>query len=330
MIDISKLATKLQTALNNAIEEQIAREQIASGKSLLNTDMVTYEFLIHTDGGEYRDFDYIYPTGTASANERTNKIVRYINCEFDTTGSQSDGVLNVEMTLNARLEILVPLINAGKKKARLELVNTIRQIIDNTFRLNSTGQIEDEDDEIVYNYGVVYQLADTGDRDKRAEIGDSILLNVYLSYYIVEMGINSDEFELYIDGVRVPITRIGFNRSSQNESNVPSDATNISGKNYATSTVFGLNFDMPLRRGTAGNQLMAYLFKSENLARFVEIKYPFGDTTETTGYFMVFNDTSINGEKTKFASVSCVMVEADLNVNELSPYAEQKRRGENG
>jgi hypothetical protein len=323
MIDISMLATNLQTTLNNAIEEQVSE-----GNTLLDNDMVKYDFLVHIDGGEYRDFDYLYPNGMASANERTNKIVRYINCEFDTTGSQSDGVLNVEMTLNARLEILIPLINAGKKKDRLELVNTIRQIIDNTFRLNSTGQIED--DGTVYNYGVVYQLADTGERDKRAEIGDSILLNVYLSYYIVEMGINSDEFELYIDGVRVPITRIGFNRSSQNENNVPSDATNISGKNYATSTVFGLNFDMPLRRGTAGNQLMAYLFESENLARFVEIKYPFGDTTKTTGYLMVFNDTSINGEKTKFASVSCVMVEADLDVNELSPYAEQNWSGTNG
>lgn len=323
MIDISLLANDLQLSLNSAIQEQIA-----SGNALLNTDMVTYEFLIHTDGGEYRDFDYIYPNGIVSINEQTNKIVRYINCEFDTTGSQSDGVAQVEMTLNARLEILIPLINAGKKRARLELVNTIRQIIDNTFRLNSTGELDDGTK--VYNYGVVYQFADTGDRDKRAEIGDSILLNVYLSYFIVEAGINSESFGLSIDGNPVPFTRIGFNRSSQNESNVPSDEPNISGKNYATSTIFGFNFDMPLRRGIIGDNLMNYVFDSENPARLVEIKRPYGDSEKTNSYLMVFNDISLNGEKTKFTSVSCVMVEADLDVNELSPYAEQNWSDANG
>lgn len=314
MIDISLLTQDLQEKLNSALLSETANNAV------LNNDRVEYAFLIHTDGGEYKDFNYVYPNGTVSINEQTNKIIKYINGEFDVTGSQSDGVSKVEMTINARIELLIPLINAGKKKAKLELVNTIRQIIDTTFRLNNTGQISDGN--TIYNYGVAYRIADTGDRDKRAEIGDSILLNVYLTYFIVEMGINSEDFKLYIDGQEVFFTRIGFNRSAQNDSNVVSDS-GISGKNYPISTVFGLNFDMPLRSGYIGEWLMDYAFSNNKVARLVKITRPSMDGEASEYYLMLFNEVSLNGEKTKFASVSVIMVEADETVNDLSAYAQE-------
>lgn len=331
MIDISYFADKIEQTLNAEMQAQII-----NGNDALDNGRVTYDFKIYTDGGEYKDFDYINANGNIST-EPTNKIVRYINCEFDTTGSLVEGVASVEMSFNARLEILIPLINAGRGKKKLELVNTIRQVIDNAFRLNSYGEYVDEDNDITYNYGVTYQLADVGARDKRAEIGDSLIMNVYLSYFIVQNGVNSADFEVYIDGNRVYFTRLGFNRGSTNESNVPSDSKNGVGKNIPTSNVFGMNFDMPTRTNEADSIISKYLFKGVNPARLVEVRTPFdaknngktGGTPIPNRYLMIFNEISNNAEMTKFASTTVTMVEADSSVP-FSDYAQQNWVNENG
>ncbi len=333
MIDISFFAQSLENLLNDEVEAQIL-----AGNTTLDNGRVTYRFLIHTDGGEYKDYDYINGNGNISA-EPTNKIVRYINCEFDTTGSQIDGVLSVEMSFNSRLEILVPLVNAGRGNKKLELINTIRQVIDNTFRLNSSGvySVGDVDNKIDYNYGVIYQLAETGAREKRAEIGDSELMTAYLAYFLVQDGVNSADFKIYIDGNRVYFTRLGFNRGSTNESNVPSDSTNGAGNNVPSSSVFGLNFDMPTRTNGADSIISQYLFKGVNPARLVEVRTPFdannngnpGGTPIPNRYLMIFNEISNNAETAKFASTTVTMVEASEGLP-LSPYAQQNWGVNNG
>lgn len=314
MIDISFFAQTLENLLNDEVEAQIL-----AGNATLDNGRVTYRFLIHADGGEYKDFNYIDGNGNISI-EQTNKIVRYINCEFDTTGSQIDGVLSVEMSFNSRLEILVPLVNAGRGKKRLELINTIRQVIDNTFRLNSSGVYSV--DNIDYNYGVIYQLADTGAREKRAEIGDSELMTVYLAYFLVQDGVNSKDYQLFIDGEQIYYTRLGFNRGLTNESNVPSDSTNGAGNNVPSSSVFGLNFDMPTRTNNADIMIAKALFEGEIVAHYVELITPFNAQGTSYKYLMLINDTSNNAETSKFASTTVTMVEASEGLP-LSPYAQQ-------
>lgn len=313
---IAILANELEQKLNKAIVEAIA-----DGNTILDNGRVTYRFLIHTDGGEYIDHEYINAQGLP-VSEPTNKIVKYINCEFDTTGSQIDGVLSVEMSFSARLEILIPITNAGRKKQKMELVNTIRQIFDNTLRQNANGNIPDSD----YSYGVVYQLAETSAREKRVEIGDSEILTAFLGYFIVQDGVNSANYELYIDGERVYFTRLGFNRGSTNESNVPSTTSNGAGKNIPSSSVFGLNFDMPTRRNSADNILMEYLFSGSNVAHMVELTRNFGENQYQNQYLMIFNEVSNNAEITKFASTSVSMVEAD-EVVPKSLYAQSNWEG---
>lgn len=307
MIDISHFADKIEELLNAEIETAIS----AGGRTseILDNGKVTYEFRVYADGGEYRDFDYIDGQGAIS-REQTNKIVRYINCEFDTTGSRSDGVLSVEMSFNTRFQVMIPLVNTGRGAKKLELVNTIRQVIDNAFRLNTTSTMEDNG--TTYTYGVLYQFADTGDRIKRAEIGDSIILTAFLSYFLVQDGVNSADFKLYLDEVdelhRVKFTRLGFNRGCTNESVIPSDSTNGAGKNVTTSTVFGLNFDMPLRNGYVDIRIERFLYLGDKTPRSVYVKTPLRE--EPIEYKMIFSDVSINAETTKFASVAVSMVEA--------------------
>jgi hypothetical protein len=168
-----------------------------------------------------------------------------------------------------------------------------------------------EDNGTTYTYGVLYQFADTGDRIKRAEIGDSIILTAFLSYFLVQDGINSASFELYFDQIdeahRVKFTRLGFNRGCTNESVVPSDSTNGAGKNVTTSTVFGFNFDMPLRNGYVDRAIASYLYDGVKTPHTVYISTPY---SAIAPYKMIFSDVSINAETTKFASVAVSMVEA--------------------
>lgn len=292
----------------NVFAEAI-EEQLNANMAILDTDTVIYRFRVYVDGGEYRDFDYLNSNGSISV-EQTNKIVRYINCEFDTTGSRSEGVLSVEMSFNTRLQVMIPLVNTGRGAKKLELVNVIRQVMDNAFRLNTTSTIVDG--ATTYTYGVLYQFADTGDRIKRAEIGDSIILTAFLSYFLVQDGVNSASFELYFDEIdelhRVKFTRLGFNRGSTNESVIPSDSTYGVGKNITTSTVFGLNFDMPLRNGYVDRAIASYLYDGVKTPRTVYLKTPYKE--DATQYSMIFSDVSINAETTKFASVAVSMVEA--------------------
>lgn len=307
MIDINYFARDIEDKLNSESLMYVDGEPLYPA---LSTDRVDYKFLIHTDGGEYKDFDYINADGSLSVNP-TNKIVKYINCEFDITGSRIDGVLSIEMAFNASLEVMIPLVNAGKKEKKLELVNTIRQVMDSVFAKNvSSTYIQGS---ATYNYGVIYQLADTGDRDKRAEIGDSINLNAYLSYFLVEGGINSSDFILSIDGERIPFIRLGFNRGSVNESNVPSDTEIGQGENVTTATVFGLNFDMALRAAKADKAIAEYIFNGDNSEHDVQISVN-GGFIEPVQYTMKFNNSSINLETTKFASVTVSMVVSDSEV----------------
>lgn len=295
--------------IDMSVFAEAIEEQLNAGMAILDTENLIYRFRVYVDGGEYRDFDYLNPNGSISI-EQTNRIVRYINCEFDTTGSRSEGVLSVEMSFTARLQVMIPLINTGRGKKKLELVTKIRQIMDDTFRINSTNSYEV--DGTTYTYGVLYQLADTGDREKRAEVGDSIILTAFLSYFFVQDGVNSTDFELYLDQMgdaahQVKFTRLGFNRGCTNESVIPSDSTNGAGKNITTSTVFGLNFDMPLRNGEVDKEIERFLFNGKKTPHSVHIVTPLGAPIE---YKMIFSDVSINAETTKFASVTVSMVEA--------------------
>jgi hypothetical protein len=138
-------------------------------------------------------------------------------------------------------------------------------------------------------------------------------MNAYLSYFIVQNGVNSADFEIYIDAQdttdqtnRVFFTRLGFNRSNNNESNVPSDSENGAGKNIPTSNVFGINFDMPLRKNAVDSIIMNYLLNGDNSVHKVDVLSYHGITT----YYMLFNDVSVNAETSKFASVTVSMVEA--------------------
>jgi hypothetical protein len=66
---------------------------------------------------------------------------------------------------------------------------------------------------------------------------------------------------------------------------VPSDSLNGAGLNIPTSTVFGLNFDMPLRSNGADVLIADYLFNGNKNAHEVKVTNPFGDKT----YNMIFN-----------------------------------------
>ena len=319
-----KLEASLNAYAKKVSDSLITDDPITS--ALFGNQNVTYKFLIHTDVGNYKGFEYI--------ENNPNQIVKYINAILTQTDSKVEGTGLKNITRNTTIEFLVPLQNADTPTtSEALLINEIRNIIDDAFSANSEGTYTEN--EVEYAYGLNYSLSSTGNRMDRALVGDSVNLYAYINFFMIEQGLNSNKIKLYIDGEEIVPLRIGISRGVTQSTDVLSDGNQIA-KNNPSATLFTLNFDIPAKTnsnifaeiytyaltGKGPAQLEENQFPTikANVAHHVELSI---DDSYVTNKLMNFETVNINGQNPLIASISVTMTEVFYipGLTNLSPGA---------
>ena len=133
---------------------------------------------------------------------------------------------------------------------------------------------------------------------------------MYISFYIVESGVNSTDIEISINDNRIyPIT-YGFNRSSQQETVVNSGSSGLSAGCVTTATVMTFSFVVPMRSDYISKEINSQIDTPTNTVYEVKkkVNYPDGTITEKT-FNMQFRECNITGENVKNVGLSATMTE---------------------
>lgn len=296
MISILDIVKNLEDKLNSSLLEK------SSENMLLDNGNELYKFKLFLDAGDYIGYDYF---SDENGNVDINKRVKYINGLMTVLESNIEGALSQNLTFSTMLELLIPLENVSDNT--MELVGTIRGVIDEALSLNSYQKIES------YNVGVTYSLAGTGQREIRPLIGDSISLFCYVSYSFVAGGVNSTEITMKIDGCDVNSPRMGYSRVANQEADIDSNTTDGCATNVTGSTIFTINFDKPIQKSKLDDIIADFVLNGTNEAHYVEITEPTENGQTTISKYMIFNEANQNTETTLNASTSVTMVEAMMN-----------------
>ncbi len=312
MISILDIVKNLEDKLNSSLIEK------SSENTALDNGSESYKFKLFLDAGDYIGYDYF---SDEKGNVDINKRVKYINGLMTVLESNIEGALSQNLTFSTMLELLIPLENASNNT--MEIVGTIRNVIDEALSLNAYQKIEN------YNVGVTYSLAGTGQREVRAMVGDSISLFCYVSYSFVADGVNSTEITMKIDGCDVNSPRMGYSRIANQEADIDSNTTDGCATNVTGSTIFTINFDKPIQKSKLDDIIADFVLNGTTKAHYVEITEPTENGQTTISKYMIFNEANQNTETTLNASTSVTMVEAMINNNlvQLSDYAKSKLGG---
>lgn len=317
-MDILDIAHKLEEKLNIALENEIAQHVDLNQVTPLFNGRETFRFKLFVDTADYMGYDYLkrfdenggFDSSDLSKTQK-NKLVRYINGVISVVDSNVQGGVNFEdnfaekdvnLTFTTNVIFFIPL--TSEDNDTMELIGTIRNIIDNAMKLNTFAEFSG------YNMSINYSLGRTGERMQRKGVGDSITLNCTIQYGFVQGGINSTQIAIRYGNSIVYAPSKSLSRVSTQEANVDLESDNNAAKNTTISTCFTLHFNKPLQQGDIDGQALYYLLYNRADALDIEIAILTGGGEIATEMKMVFNEVSITGENTLNAGLSITMVEA--------------------
>ena len=228
--------------------------------------------------------------------------------------------------IDASITFALP-IGQVRGQARKNFINAFRQMVDDTLQSSQTQFLNAGG--TVYQVGTKYTLLQTGTRNDRSSIGESVEYTLRLTFTVVAYGISSDNIELYVDGERVYFEHIGFARKAVKEmgeksSDVTSSNPIPAQKSFVSSTYFAIMIDMPARFTTNPGQqsflekFMRSVIMNTQSNMTVSVKVPYsitlsdGDISTNyleNSYTMQFDTTGLNGETGLIASQSITLME---------------------
>lgn len=297
MVTVENLAKKIQSDLNAAME--------AYDAELKAFERCTYRFNLCTDTGTFR-----------RARRENNAVESYINALVSVVDSNVESTQGCKrnISLNVRMEFLVPVMPDTGEEETPELVKTIREIFNTYFAQNTYGTFEWEQNK--YEYGAVFSIAASGVREQNTLIGDSFTFVVYGNYFFMQDGLNSRNVILKIEGVPVDYTLLGFRRGSDQEANVPSDTENGATTNITTGTVFSINFSAPVFTDALQKRINDYSLRGKVEPLLVELIFPEKDNEKNVELFnMVINSVETNMQQVSPVTCSVALVESELETN---------------
>ena len=264
----------------------------------------TFRFRVVSDLADYK-----------KAEREDNTAVFYIHAVMKAEGSTVEGIVKeaYNARLNTSVEFLIPFVDILDENGNSKIVAAVRNLIDTVLQARASQTVTI--DNICYYQGTQYHIADTGTRDQRAQVGDSISLSVSVDYIFLALGVGSNSIVISINGDRVYYSKLGISRQIVSEGNIEANGGSPVSKNAVAGSALAVNMDMPTRLNAYDKAIALYVLTGEivpvsvSLTIPVEIDNNGGIISETRAYKMVFSFAGINGELNYGASTSVSLVE---------------------
>lgn len=287
MITTTQLATTFENGLN----------------TILNNPQI--QFKIWAEVGKY-----------VKPQREGNTVTHYINGNLRTSTSANDAndlVMGVNgLSLEFSLPVRRPRTNAKQKAEELaeiqngqyKFVTEMINVINSYFQTARAVSITDETG-VEFSVGFQAGTVTPGNVDIAAQLGQNLLISVYVEVYFVAGGVNSKAVKVYFDGKSIPFQAVRHGRSPMTERDVY--AGTLVSKSLITSTAFAIDVDFPVTSDPATQECVDYLLSGEpNVAHFVNVQ--FGTLNEKL-YFMTLNTIQTSAQGIAIAGVSASFME---------------------
>lgn len=330
MISNVLLAEILQRRLNGNYNAEYGEYQNIRDFKLDSFPNKRYEFRIFAEDSDYKKSEN---RGALPSASPTNTYTQFINGVLKTPSASSvEGASNqtYNAAVEAHLELLIPncddpiTYTDDNNEVTIRLQDAVSILVNSVLGL-PTQNYEDGGNGITYYIAARYSRAEMGERQNRLQVGLSVVLNVYIAFSIIAMGVSSREIKLEIDGEEVYFTRISISRTSVQENNTVSDE-NIEGsqgskfgisKARTTATQLIIAFSAPVRPVAFNTAMTRYLMSGSVEPMTVTLRMPteFDQSGagylryETATYNMVFAEAGVAGEENLNSSFDVRLVE---------------------
>lgn len=298
MIGLKTFAENLQTKLNNNLQG--------------------LTFSIKADS---KEFDKALRIGN-TVKERINGL---LTLQQSDTSNLTNGELFA--TLACRLQVIFTLKGgAGDEDKEIidpdtqqvvdviegnnSYIERVRDALSDAFQVNTQETMTDSAGKS-YLVCTLYQLVETGIRDQQSPIGDCMSFTAYISYMLVENGINTHDIVYTLDGNIIPFQTNTAYRSPTMDANVYS-GSNGAAKNLASQSLFTISFQLPALQNAVTRLMFAWLFGGElNVAHILNIRYPnfAGANFEESNYLVTYGENNASGETIKNVGQTLTIVE---------------------
>ena len=257
----------------------------------------TYKFNIYTDQGEFK-----------KATRDKNNVTKYINGVLTLINSDktiSGGVSPVIWTeiISAKLDLLIPDINLSRTNlvgSPERFSDIVRRTIDNALsdpNIDSSGTST-----------LTYSYANTGTKEIREGVGESLTLTVFLNYYKLHGGVAGSSYYIKIEDENIRPTRLDVSRSSTQGAYTRSDKENYTSGVRDEASALVISLSKPIS-GDKGDKLdkkiSDYLIDGVN-DPFTVVLYLNNRSTEKK---VIFADSGDSAEPFLAASTTCTLVE---------------------
>lgn len=189
-------------------------------------------------------------------------------------------------------------------------IERVRDALSNAFQRNEQSVMTENGKN--YLVCILYQFVETGIRDQQSPIGDCMSFTAYISYMLVENGLNTHDIVYTLDGKIIPFQTNTVYRTPTMDANVPANSANGAVKNLASQSIFSISFQLPALRNEITRRMFEWLFGGElNVAHILGIKYPTfsGDTSQEKFYLMTYGENNASGETIKNVGQTLTLVE---------------------
>lgn len=298
MIGLKTFAENLQTKLNNNLQGLTFA---------IKADTKEFEKSLRI-GNTVKE--YINGLLTLQSSDMSNltdgQLFATIGCRlqviFKLKGNESDEDTEI---IDPDTNEVVEIIEGNYSK-----IERVRDALSSAFQTNTQEVMTDSAGK---NYLVctLYQFIETGNREQVQILGDSMSFTAYISYMIVENGINTHDIVYTLDGKVIPFQTNTAYRTPTMDANVPANSPNGATKNLSSQSNFNVSFQLPALQNAITRAMFKWLFGGElNTAHLLNVSY-----LETTGayteknYLVTFGENTASGETIKNVGQTMSLVE---------------------
>lgn len=190
-------------------------------------------------------------------------------------------------------------------------IEKVRDALSSAFQKNEQEVMTDSAGK-KYLVCTLYQFVETGIRDQQSPIGDCMSFTAYISYMLVENGINTHDIVYTLDGNIIPFQTNTAYRSPTMDANVPAQSANGAAKNIASQSIFNISFQLPALQNDITRKMFKWLFSGElNVAHVLNIRYPNfnGTDFDESNYLVTYGENNASGETIKNIGQTMTLVE---------------------
>lgn len=229
------------------------------------------------------------------AFRQANAVTEYINGLLTVTGSSVEYAGEQEIVgISTELKFLVRIDDDKNADGSFSNIVNFREMLSQAFS-SVKPKFNVTEDGKTYTVVAAYNLPETGTREQRTDLGDSLFYSCTVYFAYLSNAINATDVKITIDGEEVNFLAVGLTRRPSIVANLFTDSPNGESTVYAESAAFVIDLTMPAFVSVMGGIVADYILGIEEANTPHTVVLTYGNGTSITKT-MIFGESGGSGQ----------------------------------